>query len=128
MSSNTCPHRFFAKSQSVRLLEDSDHPVADGFDWLVVAEYDTLLPRIAKQEVILVPTLEHGWGRALSLNVGHKQSPMPGLPANTGRAPRLRSTVARRSAELPCLGFANITEALRHLWQAANFSRSPVPC
>ena len=41
----------------MRELEDSDDPLADLFDLYVVAEYDTLLPRIATQGVIMVPTM-----------------------------------------------------------------------
>lgn len=41
----------------MRDLKDSDDPLADLFELYVVAEYDTLLPQMAKQEVVMVPTL-----------------------------------------------------------------------
>jgi enamidase len=46
-----------------RELQGSDDPLADLFDLVVVAEYDTWLPRMAGQEVVLVPTLARGLGR-----------------------------------------------------------------
>jgi imidazolonepropionase-like amidohydrolase len=41
----------------VRELEDSDDPMADLLDLYLVADYDTLLPRIATQGVVMVPTM-----------------------------------------------------------------------
>ncbi len=41
----------------VRVLEESDDVEADLFDWYLVADYDTLLPRVAKQGVLMVPTM-----------------------------------------------------------------------
>jgi imidazolonepropionase-like amidohydrolase len=47
----------------VRELQDSDDPMTDLFNLVVVAEYDALLPRMATQEVVMVPTLARGLGR-----------------------------------------------------------------
>jgi imidazolonepropionase-like amidohydrolase len=47
----------------MRELEGSDDPLADLFHLVVVAEYDTLLPRMAGQGVVMVPTLARGLGR-----------------------------------------------------------------
>jgi imidazolonepropionase-like amidohydrolase len=47
----------------VRELQGSDDPAADLFNLIVVAEYDSLLPRLAQQGVVMVPTLAIAWGR-----------------------------------------------------------------
>jgi imidazolonepropionase-like amidohydrolase len=47
----------------MRELQGSDNPLADLFNLIVVAEYDTLLPRMAGQRVVMVPTLARGLGR-----------------------------------------------------------------
>lgn len=41
----------------MRELQGSDDPLTELFELYVVAEYDTLLPQMAKQEVVMVPTL-----------------------------------------------------------------------
>jgi imidazolonepropionase-like amidohydrolase len=47
----------------MRDLQGSDDPLADLFHLIIVAEYDTLLPRMAGQGVVMVPTLARGLGR-----------------------------------------------------------------
>jgi len=47
----------------MRELQGSDDPLADLFHLMVVAEYDTLLPRMAGQGVVMAPTLTIGLGR-----------------------------------------------------------------
>ena len=51
------PERPLSEESFVRVLEASDDPAADLLDWYIVADYDTLLPRIATQEVPMVPTM-----------------------------------------------------------------------
>jgi imidazolonepropionase-like amidohydrolase len=51
------PERPLSTEWLVRVLTDSEDPAADLFDQYIVAEYDTLLPRMAEQGVVLVPTL-----------------------------------------------------------------------
>jgi imidazolonepropionase-like amidohydrolase len=51
------PEPRLSEETVVAALENSDDVAADLFDLYVVDEYDTLLPRIAEQEVMLVPTL-----------------------------------------------------------------------
>jgi imidazolonepropionase-like amidohydrolase len=57
------PKPELSEERLVRELQGSDDPMADLFDLLVVAEYDSLLPRMARQEVVMVPTLARGWGK-----------------------------------------------------------------
>ncbi|UCE60211.1 MAG: amidohydrolase family protein [Phycisphaerales bacterium] len=46
-----------------RELEHSDDPLGDLFEKVVDPAYDTILPRIVKDKVIMVPTLARGLGR-----------------------------------------------------------------
>jgi imidazolonepropionase-like amidohydrolase len=51
------PERPLSEESFVRVLEASDDLSADLFDWYIVADYNTLLPRIATQGVLMVPTM-----------------------------------------------------------------------
>jgi imidazolonepropionase-like amidohydrolase len=51
------PERPLSEESFVRVLEASDDLSADLFDWYIVADYDSLLPRIATQGVLMVPTM-----------------------------------------------------------------------
>lgn len=51
------PERPLSEESFVRVVEASDDLSADLFDWYIVADYDTLLPRIATQGVLMVPTM-----------------------------------------------------------------------
>jgi enamidase len=49
--------RVLSEEGMVRVLEESDDREADLTDWYLVADYDTLLPRVAEQGVPMVPTV-----------------------------------------------------------------------
>lgn len=51
------PEPALSEEGVMRELQGSDDPLADLFELYVVAEYDTLLPHMAQQEVVMVPTL-----------------------------------------------------------------------
>lgn len=46
-----------------KVLADSPDPLDDLLDKVVVPEYDTVLPRMIEEKIILVPTLTRGLGR-----------------------------------------------------------------